>query len=321
MKIVKNALLFIFIGLLISACNSNETNSNTDTELEIYTSIYPIQYAVERIAGDSASVQTVYPPGVDAHTYEPTSKDITDIAESDAFIYMGAGMEGFAETAADALTNQEVLLVELGKHEELFHTDAESQEETDHAHDGEDSHHHGGHSHGDHDPHIWIDPLRMLEMAALIKEELIALHPEMESAFNENFSELETDLIELDESYQETLNPKKEKKILVSHAGYGYWEERYGMEQLAINGLSSSSEPSQQELTEIVDQAREYDMDYIIFEQNTSDRVTEIIQNEIGAEALTIHNLSVLTDQDLENNEDYLSLMERNLEVLDQATE
>jgi len=320
MKIYKSLGIFLLLTLIVVGCSTSEGNSSAqqDNKLNIYTSVYPIQYAIQKIGGETVSAETVYPPGVDAHTYEPTSKDMTAIADSDAFIFLGAGMEGFAETAADALSSQDVHLVELGSHDELFHSeDDDKHSHEDHNHDADA---HEGHNHGDHDPHIWLDPLRMIDMAEIIKEELIRLNPEEEALYNNNFDSLKTELLELDKSYTELLKTKEDKHILVAHAAYGYWEERYGIEQIAINGLSSSSEPSQQELTEIIDQAQEYHLDYIILEQNSSNRVSQIIQEEIGAEALTIHNLSVLTEEDITNNEDYLSLMKYNLEILDKAT-
>ncbi|WP_370642273.1 metal ABC transporter solute-binding protein, Zn/Mn family [Virgibacillus salidurans] len=317
MKIIYGLIILLTIGIFTIGCTPTDGASDNQEGLTIYTSVYPIQYAVDRIGGETVTAESVYPPGVDAHTYEPTSKDMTTIADSDAFIYLGAGMEGFAETAAEALASQDVRLVEIGEHEELFHTD--EPQEHNHA-DESDNESHDGHNHGDHDPHIWIDPERMADMAAIIRDELINLNPDEEEQYNTNFNALEEDLMALDEKYTETLQAKDNKKILVSHAAYGYWEERYGIEQIAINGLSSSSEPSQKELTQIIDQAEEHNLDYIIFEQNSSNRVSEIIQEQIGAESLTIHNLSVLTETDIENNEDYLSLMEKNLETLDKAT-
>ncbi|WP_100012933.1 metal ABC transporter solute-binding protein, Zn/Mn family [Lentibacillus sediminis] len=356
MRNYKILISLLFLGLLAAGCSqTNQAASENQEGLTIYTTIYPIQYAVERIGGDTVTTETVYPPGVDAHSYEPASKDITKIAEGDAFIYLGAGMEGFAETAADALASQPVELVELGQHEELFTggdhpTENEEDEHEEHNHDedshkdeasSDESHAHGhsheegaqsddsstnenhtheGHSHGDHNPHIWLDPLRMLQMAELITDKLIELNPEEETLYTENFTALQEDLLALDGQYTGTLEDKTEKQILVSHAAYSYWEERYGIEQIAINGLSTSSEPSQKELTAIIDQAEKHQLDTIIFEQNTSDRVTKIIQEEIGADAATIHNLSVLTEKDISNGEDYLSIMKDNLEVLDQVT-
>ncbi|EIM04920.1 Zinc-binding protein adcA [Planococcus antarcticus DSM 14505] len=61
--------------------------------------------------------------------------------------------------------------------------------------------------------------------------------------------------------------------------------------------MNSEDEPSQKELTEIVDLAKEKEIDYIVFEQNVSSDLTEIIQKEVGAEAIEMHNLSVLTQE------------------------
>ncbi|WP_337017237.1 metal ABC transporter solute-binding protein, Zn/Mn family [Oceanobacillus massiliensis] len=439
MRITKAFIVLFVVGFIIAGCSPSTKGSSqgaegsTDEKLSIYTTIYPLQFAAERIGGETVNVETVYPPGGDAHTYEPTSKDMTAIAESDAFIYLGAGMEAFAESAADALASQDVKLIEIGKHEELFHDYKEAHdhegeeayehegeeaenhesikieglsdhyhsddavqltavlsEETTHEHwhwytlepnetewetvpdqgtnhyegqadtsgqqikatlfdddhniiaeseaveiivedhgeeehaeheaDDHGEHSHDGHNHGDQDPHIWLDPIRMIEVAEIVKEELIELNPDEEATYNENFKSLEAELTALDERFSEVLEAKENKHILVAHAAFGYWEERYGIKQIAISGLSSSSEPSQKELVEVIDLAEEYNLDYILYEQNTTNRVSDIIQEQIGAEALTIHNLSVLTDEDIDNHEDYLSLMDYNLEVLDKAT-
>src|SRR5690625_5084990 len=208
-----------FIILFLTACQtSNEPTS--DKDLHIYTSIYPIQYLVEEIAGNTAVVQSIYPPGVDAHTYEPTTKEITKIAEGDAFIYLGRGMESFAESAAETLQSQGVLFVEIGEDESLFNGD--SNERTDHEHTS------------DLDPHIWLDPLRMINMGERIKDELASLHPENEQQYMDNLNQLKSKLTMLDNEFKEILDKKDNKQIIVTHAAYGYWEERYGIEQIAI---------------------------------------------------------------------------------------
>lgn len=290
----------VILSFILVGCSSTGSNEQVDTELMIYTSIYPIQYVTEQIAGEIATVKSVYPPGVDAHTYEPATKEVTAIAGSDAFIYLGAGMEGFAESTAEALHSKDVSLIELGKNETLFQTDTPTV---------------------DHDPHIWLDPFRMIDMADMIKDELIQITPEHEDEYKQNFKDLEKNLLALHEEFSETLAPNKNKKIIVSHAAYGYWEDLYGIEQIPISGLSADSEPSQKELTKIVTLAEDNDIKYVIFEQNSSDRVSEIIQDHLEAEPLYIHNLEVLTEEDIQDQEDYLSLMRNNLNVLKQATQ
>ncbi|WP_307786994.1 metal ABC transporter solute-binding protein, Zn/Mn family [Pseudogracilibacillus auburnensis] len=385
-------LIFIFILAGCASGSSNEDadnkdgsdNNDTSNDLVLYTSIYPMQYVVEQIAGEDATVKSIYPPGVDAHTYEPTSKEITDLANGGAFFYVGAGMEGFADSAKEALQSQKVVFVEIeennedlflegehehahdhgeddhdhhaheedehdehgheedehdehghdeeehdhhaheeDEHDEHGHDEEEHdhhahEEEDDHDHHGHDDHHH--HDHGDVDPHIWLDPLRMIGMGEIVKDALIELNPENEEKYNENFAILKENMTELDEEFKEKLQAKDNKQIIVTHAAYGYWEHQYGIEQIPISGLSSSDEPSQKELAEIAKLAKEQDLQYVIFEQNSSNRIASIIQDHIGAEKLELHNLEVLVDEDIENNDDYLSLMKKNLEVLDQAT-
>lgn len=300
--------MLLLIVLILSSCTQINTNTREESSsLEIYTSIYPIQFITEQIGAQHVSVHSVFPPGVDAHTYEPTSKKVVSIARSDVFIYMGANMEGFTESAATTLASEDVLMIELSKYKSLFVKTAIDHEDHDH-------------DHGDIDPHIWLDPLRMIELADIIKQELSELLPNKKEQLDKNYARLKVDLLTLDKKYEQMLQSKTNKKIIVSHAAYGYWEERYGIEQIPISGLSSSDEPSQKKLVQIIKEAKQHDMDYIIFEQNSSHRVAEIIQEQIDAEALTIHNLELLTEDDIKNNKDYLSLMEDNLAVLNKAT-
>lgn len=307
------AFILLFLIVLAAGCSANDGTENTgDSERTVYTSLYPLHFIVEQIAGDTIDVKTVFPPGADAHTYEPSSRDMTAIAESDAFIYLGAGMEAFAETAADSLRSQDVKLIEIGEHEELF---MESDHDEEHAHDSHDHHHHGKY-----DPHIWLDPLRMVEMAEIIKDELVSLYPDDQQRYSENFENLKAELAELDAEYQEVLEEKEDKHIVVSHTSFGYWEKRYGIKQISIHGLSTENEPSQQELTKIIDEIESRNLDYILFEQTGSNRISQIIQEETGLQALTIHTLEVLTEEDIANKEDYISIMRSNLETLDQVT-
>ena len=313
-------LVLLLLTLVITACSNNEVNEKKDTEkIVINTTLYPLQYVIENIAKDNVTVDTIYPPGVDAHTYEPTSKEITSLASGDAFIYLGAGMEGFAETAAVALESQDVALIEVGKNKDLF---AKIDEHDEHDHEGHDEHEHEGHDHdhGGIDPHIWLDPIKMGDIGEIILPELIKLKPELETEFTNNLTAFKEDMVELDNSFKTTLLEKEHKDILVTHAAYGYWERNYGIKQLSINGLSTSDEPSQKQLAEITRLAKELNIKYVIFEQGDSNRTAEIIEEHIGAKKLKLHNLEVLTEADIKNESDYLSLMKDNLEVLDKAT-
>ena len=170
------------------------------------------------------------------------------------------------------------------------------------------------------DPHIWIDPLKMIDVAEILKDELIKMNPEEETLYNQNYEQVVMKLTELDQEFDEVLSVKQNAKIIVPHAAFGYWE-RYGVEQIPVSGYSMSEEPSQQQLSELVHTARENNLQYVLFEQNNPGRISEVIQDEIDAEAEYIHNMEVRTAADIANEDDYISLMRRNLEVLDKVTE
>ncbi|NRG45409.1 zinc ABC transporter substrate-binding protein [Bacillus sp. CRN 9] len=328
---MKKILLLLIPSIMVMAACASPTaeEQNNEEKLTVYSTVYPLQYFTERIGGELVDVKTIYPPGADEHTFEPSQKEMIAIADADLFIYLGLGLEGFVDNAKNTLKNENVTMIPAGEnihleeaktedeHEGHSHEEhGEEEHDHDHAH-GEDGHEH--HHHGDVDPHVWIDPLYSKELAESIKNALIDKMPEEEKTLNANYEKLAAELDELNNEFTQVTNEAKNKKFIVSHAAFGYWEERYGLEQISISGLSTSSEPSQKELQKIIDDAKEHNLDYIFFEQNVSSKLTEIIQTEIGAEPLTIHNLSVLTQEDIDNEENYFTLMNKNIKNLNKA--
>ncbi|MDY0393194.1 zinc ABC transporter substrate-binding protein [Virgibacillus halophilus] len=160
--------LFVFITIIATGCGSDTTKSHkAKLPLKIYTTIAPLADFTSMIGGKDVEVESILPPGADAHTFEPTSKEVVHIAKADAFIYNGLGMESYAEKISDSLEHENVAVVEASKHVKVM-------KEKEHDHDAD------GHNHGDMDPHIWLDPVRAITMADNIKHALIKIHPESE---------------------------------------------------------------------------------------------------------------------------------------------
>ncbi|SEM40848.1 zinc transport system substrate-binding protein [Mesobacillus persicus] len=431
---MKKSILFggfiLIISIFLSGCSEQPTETKNPDLLNVYTTVYPLEYFTERIGGTYVEVESIYPPGADEHTFEPSQKDMIKLAESDLFIFIGLGLEGFVEKAKGTLKTEDVTMLAAGErihfedsidhedenhgesshgdenheadahddgsheeaghedqnhgadahgdgsheeaghedenheadahgdgsHEEAGHEDENheadahgdgSHEEAGHedenheadahgdgsheeaGHEGEnheaDAHgeteHEGehNHNHGDIDPHVWIDPVYAKDLAAAIKDQLILELPSHEETFNENYQALIKDLDKLNSQFNEMVTSAKHHEIIVSHSAFGYWEERYGIEQISISGMSTTSEPSQKELQNLIDHGKKAELKYVLFEQNFQSRLGEAVQKELGAKSLTLHNLSVLTEEDLNNGETYFSLMEKNLETLKKA--
>lgn len=345
MKLLLRFMLVMLVGGVLVACGSEEQSksesevvSGTESEqIQIYTTLYPLEYFANEIGGSYVDVTSILPAGADPHTYEPTSKTMVDIATADVFIYNGANLEAYAEKIQAALIDEDVKMIAATdgldllnyEHEEEEHAHVEESDEHAHEEDESEEHEHDeadtesteddGHDHGDVDPHVWLDPMLSISLAENIKTELVAQMPEQEEVFEANYQDLVSRLENLDSTFHETIEGYEQNEILVSHAAYGYLEKAYGIEQLAISGITSSDEPSQKELEDIIEQVKENDINYLFFEQNIKPKVATVIQQETGVESLELHNLSVLTEEDIENNDDYFTLMERNLKAIETA--
>ncbi|WP_261129958.1 metal ABC transporter solute-binding protein, Zn/Mn family [Bacillus sp. Marseille-Q3570] len=348
---MKKIIPVLFTVLLLTACGQSAQTSQDGAEeekLQVMTTLFPLKDFTEKIGGEHVQVESVLPPGADAHTFEPTPKTMIKLAESDLFIYNGAGLEGFADSAVKSLKDDDVKTLEASSgidlqafnhedhdhenehnedhHPKDDHESHESKENSEHEHSESEGEHPEGkenkeddHEHGDIDHHVWLDPILAIELAENIKKQLIELKPEKKEEFEKNFEKLHADLIELDQSFQKTIEAADKKEILVSHAAYGYWENRYGIEQLSVSGLSPTNEPTQKQTKKLLEESKAHGIRYILFEQNVNTKPANAIKNQLDLDILYLHNLSVLTEEDIENNEDYFSLMERNIKTLEKA--
>lgn len=334
---MKKALLLFLVtvlALFTAACGDKSSTtspqqSESKEKMTIYTTVYPLSYFTQRIGGDFVEVSSIYPAGANEHTFEPTQKDMMKLADADLFFYVGLGLEGFVENAKKTLAKEDVTMIATADHvsdEKLAistgHTHADEEDhaatEEEHSH-SEDEHGHDNHDHGNVDPHVWLSPIISQDLALSIKDTLIEKMPEQEATFTANYEALVKELQELDQSFKAMAEKAPEKTFFVSHAAFGYIAGQYGLTQMPIAGLNSQNEPSQKELTAIVEKANDQHIHYILFEQNVSSKLAEVIQKEVGAKSLVLHNLSVLTADDVKNKETYFTLMNKNIQTLKTA--
>ncbi|WP_242220837.1 metal ABC transporter substrate-binding protein [Bacillus cereus group sp. BfR-BA-01380] len=308
----KRSLIFSFVlifTLIFAGCsNKNNTANKKDGKLSVYTTIFPLADFAKKIGGDYVEVTAMYPPGADSHTYEPSQKQTVQVAKADLFVYNGAGLEPFAEKMEKTLKNENVKIVNASEGIELR---ASTEDEHEEGHKEE---------HHDKDPHVWLDPTLAMKQAEAIKNALVKLQPEHKEEFEKNFVALQTKFTSLDNQFKEVADHAKTKEILVSHAAYGYWEQRYGLKQIPVAGISASDEPSQKTLASITATAKEHGLKYILFETFSTPKVAEVIQKETGTKILRLNHLATISDNDAKKNKDYFTLMEENINTLKEAT-
>ncbi|WP_214817939.1 zinc ABC transporter substrate-binding protein [Exiguobacterium sp. s131] len=320
--------------LLLGACGNTEgdnASESTDGQLTVFASTFALKSLAEEIGGDRVNVEMVIPPGADPHTYEPTSKQMTQIAEADLFLTIGHDLEPYVESMEKSLDGQNVAFVKTAENVKLLDAadtvhvhEEEGHAEDDHAHEedahSEDEHAHeegDGHSHGQYDPHVWLDPTNAVSMAEAVEAAFSEEAPDYKDEFAERLSTFKDEANALDAELKAAVENGSKSELLVTHAAYGYLAERYGFDQLPIAGLTPSEEPSQQALKRIIEEARLHDLNYIAFEDTVTPKVAEVVKQEIGAESVTIYNLESVTKEQMDKS--YFDLMRENVKALETA--
>ncbi len=335
MKKIIPALTVAFASAsILAACGSNtDSSTSDDKKTEIYTSTFATAAIAREIGGNQVNVKMIVPPGADPHSYEPTSKQLTEIAKGDLFLLTGTTLEPYSKKIQESLKGTDVRFVETSKDVTLLESDAtlhaheeEGHTEDEHAHEeaghddhatDEHAHEEEEHDHGKYDPHVWLDPVNAKAMARSITVALSKEVPKDKATFEKNLKAFDQQADALDKEFKQAVADGSKKELLVTHAAYGYLAERYGFTQLPIAGISPSDEPSQKQLAALVKEARMHDLKYVAFEETVSPKVARVIQKEIGAKSVTIHNLESVTKS--QQNSSYFKLMEENVQTLKQA--
>lgn len=76
--------------------------------------------------------------------------------------------------------------------------------------------------------------------------------------------------------------PQEKRTIITSHDAFGYFEQSYGLEFLAPEGVSTESEASAADVAKLVDQVKEDKASAIFVENITDKRLIEQIAKETG---------------------------------------
>lgn len=300
-------LIMTIAVLVLSACQSSSSDGEeTEGRLNIMTSFYPVYVFTQQVAGDLAHVDMMV-KGADAHSFEPSAKNLAVIEESDAFIYANPEMETWVPALVESLSSSTVI-VETDENIDLIQETDAGHEETD---DGELEDH-------DHtvDPHTWLDPVLAQQQVTEIKEALIELDPENEAAYTENAESFIAELEELNKDYETAFEFADHRLFITQHAAFGYIAHRYNLVQESLAGLSSESEASAQRMAEVTELIKEEEVPVIYYNSTASSDLAQTVADETAIETEVLYSLESVEDEELHSAEGYLSLMRENLENL-----
>lgn len=298
--------------LILTGCG-NEKENSAEGKIKVVTTFYPMYEFSKQVAGEHADVIALIPSGVEPHDWEPSAKDMALLKEADVFVYNGL-VEGWVENALASAANDKRIVVEAIKGISLV-----EGEEHEHEEDGEheeEAEHEDGH---ELDPHVWLSPVLAQHEVSAIQAALEKADPEHKDDYKNNAEAYIAKLKELDQAFKDGLKDAKRKEFVTQHAAFGYLALEYGLTQVPIAGLSPEQEPSPEEMAEVVELAKEHDVKTIFFETLVDPKVAQVVADEIGATTDVLNPLEGLTEEELKNNRDYITVMQQNLEALKNA--
>jgi ABC-type Zn uptake system ZnuABC Zn-binding protein ZnuA len=282
------AALVAAIALTVGACGGNSASASpTNGSGYVVLATTSVFADIAKLAlGDTVTIDTIVPAGVDVHTFEPSPADAQKLTDADLIVMNGLGLDEWVLTLLESAGKSEADVLELGEDLTGFEyiEGAEEEHETG-AEEGSETDEHG---HGGTDPHIWLDPagaqLYMERIAKRVSDERADLADRIATAFGEGLDQLTA--LKNDMSAAYAAIPAEKRKIVTFHDAFGYYARAYGITVVGVAVEAPGQDPSVQEIATLIEAIRAAGVTSIFSEVQFPSKVLDQIAAETGAVVL-----------------------------------
>jgi zinc transport system substrate-binding protein len=255
---------------------------NTGTSAPIVAvSILPQAYFVERIAGTRVKPMVLVGPGQSPHAYEPTPRQMADLASAPLWLTIGADFEkALRPKIASLYPKLSIVDTTAGiKYRQL----------EAHNHEGEPVE--AGHAEeSGPDQHVWLGRQAVIAMAGSIRDALSRYDPAGASTYANNHDAFVKDINAVYDSLKAKLAPLEGKPVFVYHPAFGYFFDEYGIEQEAVE--TGGKEPTQKALAGLIKEARDDGAKVIFVQAQFPASAAESVAKSIGGVVVSIDPLA-----------------------------
>ena len=284
MKKIKYLLPILLISILmLTGCFKRDNLEG----IEIITTTYPIEFATNYLYGEHSIVNSIYPDGTDTFTYKLSEKQLNDYSKKKLFIY-------------NRVTDDKDIAVEfLKRNVNMLIIDATYGMEITY---GEEE--------------LWLNPSNLLMMTQNIKNGLqeYMTNSYLEKEIYKKYEEIKVTLSELDANLKLTAENASRKKIVVNSDSLKYLE-KYGFEVISLD--STNEAVSDKTISSTIDSITNGEVKHIFLLENNdnSDAVKQVI-DKTNVETYTFRRLDNIKEEDRDENNDYFTIMNSNIELL-----
>jgi zinc transport system substrate-binding protein len=272
----RTSAAIVVAALALTGCAAKPAKT-TGGRLRVEAAFYPVAFLVDRIGGDLVAVDDLTPAGAEPHDLELRASQVGAVRSADITVYLKGFQSALDQAVEGAKTLDLTVAVPLENH----------------------------------DPHVWLDPVRMATMAGEVARRLAELSPAHASEIEARGRALRDELGALDGEYRRALARCDRQEVVTSHEAFGYLARRYGLTQVGIAGLSPDEEPTAKRLAEVARIVRDKHVTTVFFETLVSPKLARTVARETGAKAAVLDPI-----EGVEKGHDYLSVMRSNLAAL-----
>ena len=318
MKKIVSLVLILVLSLSLFACGKTAYTPDAEGKISVVATVFPVYDWLRNVIGDveGISLKLLLDSGVDLHNFQASAEDISLVASADLFVYIGGASDHWVPDALKQAEDGQVavnLMEELGdavKEEEVVGSMEEEEE-------GEES----GEEGPEYDEHIWLSLKNAEVLVDVLAAALGRVDPVNGASYSKNAAAYMLKLAELDEKYTEaTANAKTKTLVFGDRFPFRYLTDDYGLQyDAAFVGCSAETEASFQTIDALANTVDSLGLKYIFAIEGRDHALAETIVRNTAAgdqQILILNSLQGVTPEDLQNGVTYLSVMEKNLEIM-----
>lgn len=259
----------------------------------------PVLYSLTaKILGDRGQLTNLVPPGASPENYALRPQNANALERADVLVRIGLNFERFLDRAVAEAERRGTKVITASDGVSTLPVTAHEHEEEEDAPD----------------PHVWVDPLRAITMVKNIATGLAAADPEGVEIYRTRAAQAERELRALDAEFRSRLASVSGKKFIAFHPAWGYFAERYGLEQAAVIEEIPGVEPTAQELAALVKAIRASGIRALMSEPQFSPKVVAALVRDLGLRVSEVNPEGGALTVD-----GYEKLMRENVEVFVRA--
>lgn len=292
---------------VLSSCASSSATTGRHGRLTVDATVAPITNIVRNVVGDRVDLVGLIPEGVDSHTFEPSPATIRKLSGADTLFMDGLHLEGSTLTQAKANMPKGSTIVLLGDR-----TVTPGEYAFDFTFPK---------SKGDPNPHLWMSPPYAKRFAAIVRDTMIRRDPKGANYYRANYLRFAAVIDRLDAAIARAVDsiPAAHRILLTYHDSFAYFSRRYGIPVLGAVQPSDFSEPSAQEVRQLVDQVRALHVPAIFGSEVFPSSVLRQIAAETGARYVDKLRDDELPGRTGAPDHTYVGLMVRDVQLMTSA--